>query len=165
MQALLIALSILAAPIPPADLLTGALNDPLSTDPVGGRASRPYADASIGVGLSWPEIALIYGSYFPGNDLSIDGMFTLSTVDAGLTYHAPLGGIHYLLLQGMVGYVHAINETSYFDDKGIRFFLGGGYGALASFDFRAVVGFSAEQISNDQWGYIPAAFLMLGKVF
>jgi hypothetical protein len=137
----------------------------IAGDPLAPNIDNTSADVSIGAGLSWPEIALIYASVFPGSNVSIDGMFTLSTIDAGLTYHAPLGGRNFLLAQALVGWVHAVRESDDFAYKGVRFFGGVGYGALASWDFRAVIGYSAEQIASNEWGYTPAAFLTLGKVF
>ncbi len=122
-------------------------------------------DFSIGLGLSYPEIALVWASAWPRRDLTIDGLFTLSTVDAGATWHAGLGGAHSLLLQGLVGWTHSIVATPVFGYRGLRLFAGGGYGAQGSFDFRAVVGFSAQQAGAGHWGYAPTAFLMLGKVF
>lgn len=122
-------------------------------------------DVSVGLGLSYPEIALVWASVWPRRDLTIDALFTLSTLDAGATWHAGLGGVHAILVQGLVGWTHSVVATPVFGYRGVRLFAGAGYGAQGSFDFRAVLGFSAQQTGAGRWGYAPTAFLMLGKVF
>ena len=125
------------------------------------------ADVSIGVGLSFPEIALVYLSVWPSSTITIDGMLTPSTANGGVTGHIPISasGRHNILVSGMVGFVHALARSSWLPYRGVRFFGGAGYGAQGSWDFRALLGYSGEQTATDTWGAVPTGYLMLGKVF
>jgi hypothetical protein len=122
--------------------------------------------ATIGVGLSTPEIVGLYVSLWPTANLTVDGRLTLATVDAGLTGHFALSSDgawrHDLLAEVLVGAAVIPTHFGWVGWHGPRVSGLLGYGLLGAIDLRIEAGLAMAAGPNDAWGPGLVALAMVG---
>lgn len=137
-------------------------------------ATLPAAQAKVSGGLTLgsPELFGAYLSPWVGENVSLDGRLTLSTVDVGLTGHIPFagapGGEHDFLVMGSGGYVHNLVSNHWVVGHGPHFIGVLGYGYQSEWDLRLLLGvisYHGDAIGAPAWGSEFTAMAFLGRFF
>ncbi len=124
---------------------------------------------SAGIVLATPEIFGTYASYWPTDDLSLDGRLTLSTVEGGVTAHIGImdsvSSRHDLLVTAMAGYVHdAVRNGTWHAYHGPHFIGAAGYGYQGGWDVRLLAGITTQPTLTS-WSTGFTAYAMVGHSF
>lgn len=106
------------------------------------KAAEPANFGSLGVLFSTPESVGVAGSYYPLQQLSVNGWLTLNTADIGLSAHVPVFGSerHNLVFTAMGGVVHHLVPHFGLDKTVFHAVGSGGYGYRNEWDMRLEMG-------------------------